>query len=87
MLSNLDRGPTASPKPFVERRRDVLTREVVSGLEKLNARLEQLPEGPEKAAALAAVASFAQGIAAALQAVNAEAGQSGGTGKPPVPRG
>jgi hypothetical protein len=77
MLKKHLREPATPPKLFVERRRDVLTRAVVSGLQQLNAHMEQLPEGPEKAAALAAVACFAMRIADALHEVNAEAGGTG----------
>jgi hypothetical protein len=78
MLSKHLRTPAVSPRVFVERRRDVLTRAVVTGLQQLNAHMEQLPEGPEKAAALAAVACFAMRIADALKKANAEAGETGG---------
>ena len=63
---------TAS-KPFVERRRDVLNRAVVDGLVQLKEHMELLSEGPDKAAAMAAVACFAMRIADAMEKMNAVA--------------
>jgi hypothetical protein len=78
MLGKHLRTHTNPPKPFVERRRELLHRAVVDGLQQLNAHMEQLPEGPDKAAALAAVACFAMRIANALQRMNAVAKKAGG---------
>lgn len=57
-------------KTFVERRRDHLNRAVVDGLVQLKEHMELLPDGPDKAAALAAVACFAMRIATALEKMN-----------------
>ena len=78
MLSKHLRTPANPPKTFVERRKELLNRAVVDGLQQLNAHMEQLPEGPEKAAALAAVACFAMRIADALQRMNAVAKKASG---------
>ena len=67
MLSKHHRTSVTPPKQFVERRRELLNRAVVDGLEQLNEHMEQLPEGPQKDAALAAVACFAMRIADALE--------------------
>jgi|GEM_PF-4433249 hypothetical protein len=61
-------NPAATPpKVFVERRRELLNRAVVDGLQQLTEHMEQLPDGPQKDAALAAVACFAMKIADALE--------------------
>ena len=65
------------PKVFVERRRELLNRAVVDGLQQLNEHMEQLPAGPQKDAALAAVACFAMRIAAALEKMKAVAKKAG----------
>ena len=62
--------PATPPRTFVERRKDLLNRAVVDGLQQLNEHMEQLPEGPDKAAALAAVAVYAMKIATALEKMN-----------------
>lgn len=67
MLSKHHKTPVAPPKVFVERRREHLNRAVVDGLEQLTEHMEQLPAGPQRDAALAAVACFAMKIAAALE--------------------
>jgi PIN domain nuclease of toxin-antitoxin system len=67
MLAKHQRTPATPPKQFVERRREHLNRAVVDGLQQLNEHMEQLPEGPQKEAALAAVACFAMRIADALE--------------------
>jgi hypothetical protein len=67
MLGKHQRATTTPPKPFVERRREHLNRAVVDGLQQLNEHMEQLPDGPQKDAALAAVACFAMRIADALE--------------------
>jgi len=74
MLSKHLLQPDFVPPTFSDRRRDVLTRAVVTGLQKLNEHIEQLPSAPDRAAALAAVACFDQRIADALESVNAETG-------------
>ena len=61
---------TPPPPPRIERRSDSLTRAVVAGLEQMTADFEQMPEGTEKALALAAVARFSKRIAAALELRN-----------------
>lgn len=61
---------TPPPKTFVERRKDLLNRAVVDGLQQLNEHMEQLPDGPDKAAAMAAVACYAMRIATALEKMN-----------------
>jgi hypothetical protein len=64
--------PSKTPaKTFVERRRDLLNRAVVDGLVQLKEHMELLPEGPDKAAAMAAVACFAMRIATAMEKMNA----------------
>lgn len=61
-------NPAATPpQVFVERRREFLNRAVVDGLQQLTEHMEQLPDGPQKDAALAAVACFAMKIADALE--------------------
>jgi hypothetical protein len=67
MLGKHQKTVTAPPRQFVERRREHLNRAVVDGLQQLNEHMEQLPEGPQKDAALAAVACFAMRIADALE--------------------
>jgi len=67
MLSKHLKTPATPPRTFVERRREHLNRAVVDGLQQLNEHMEQLPSGPEKDAALAAVACFAMRIANALE--------------------
>jgi len=67
MLSKHLKTPATPPKVFVERRRELLNRAVVDGLQQLNEHMEQLPNGPQKDAALAAVACFAMRIADALE--------------------
>ncbi len=59
-----------------ERRKDVLTRAVVTGLEQLNAHLEQLPHAQDRAAALAALHCFAQRVKDAIETVNSAAGEN-----------
>jgi hypothetical protein len=73
MLSKHLKTPATPPKAFVERRRELLNRAVVDGLQQLNEHMELLPNGPEKDAALAAVACFAMRIADALERMNAAA--------------
>jgi hypothetical protein len=70
MLHQRVRSSAKAPEPLIERRREVLTRAVVDGLEQLNAHMEQLPEGLQKDAAMAAVACFAMRIADALQTLH-----------------
>jgi len=77
MLSKHHRAPVIPPKVFVERRRELLNRAVVDGLQQLNEHMEQLPAGPQKDAALAAVACFAMRIAAALEKMKAVAKKAG----------
>ena len=67
MLGKHQNDPATPPKVFVERRREFLNRAVVDGLQQLNEHMEQLPDGPQKDAALAAVACFAMKIADALE--------------------
>ena len=67
MLSKHHKATATPPKVFVERRREFLNRAVVDGLQQLNEHMEQLPDGPQKDAALAAVACFAMKIADALE--------------------
>ena len=67
MLGKHQRSTDKAPKVFVERRREFLNRAVVDGLQQLNEHMEQLPDGPQKEAALAAVACFAMRIADALE--------------------
>lgn len=70
MLGRHLRTPTTPPKPFIERRKDLLNRAVVDGLQQLKEHMELLPEGPDKDAAMAAVACFAMRIATALEKMN-----------------
>lgn len=67
MRMHRDKAPAGSPAPFIERRRDDLTRTVVDGLQKMLADFEKLPHGPERTAAIAAVTRFAHRIAEALE--------------------
>jgi hypothetical protein len=77
MLSKHHRSPVIPPKVFVERRREYLNRAVVDGLQQLNEHMEQLPPGPQRDAALAAVACFAMRIAAALEKMKEAAKKAG----------
>ena len=61
---------SASTVTFPERRKDVLTRAVVTGLEQLNKHLEQLSHAQDRAAALAALHCFAQRVKDAIETVN-----------------
>ncbi len=67
MLGTHHNDDATPPKVFIERRREYLNRAVVDGLQQLNEHMEQLPDGPQKDAALAAVACFAMKIADALE--------------------
>ena len=78
MLGKHHRTPATPPKVFVERRREHLNRAVVDGLQQLNEHMEQLPPGPQRDAALAAVACFAMKIAAALEKMNTAPKKAGG---------
>jgi len=76
MLGKHLRSANTSPKAMVERRRELLNRAVVDGLQQLNEHMEQLPAGPQKDAALAAVACFAMRIADALETMKTIAKKS-----------
>lgn len=77
MLGKHQKTASAQSKPFVERRREHLNRAVVAGLQQLNEHMEQLQEGPQKDAALAAVACFAMRIADALEKMKTIAKKDG----------
>ena len=79
MLSKHQKTPVTPPKVFVERRREHLNRAVVDGLEQLTEHMEQLPPGPQREAALAAVACFAMRIAAALEKMKEFSKKAGST--------
>lgn len=76
MLGKHLRTPATPPKVLVERRRELLNRAVVDGLQQLNEHMELLPAGPQKDAALAAVACFAMRIADALEKMKTVAKKS-----------
>ena len=50
----------------VERRRDTVTRAVVTGLKRMHEDMEKLADGPEKKEAMSAVDRFAKHVADAL---------------------
>ncbi len=67
MRTYRDKPEQAPVKRQPERRKDLFTRAIVSGLEEMTAEIEKLPESAAKTAALAAVARYAQGIAVAIE--------------------
>jgi len=66
MRTYREKSEHAPVKRQPERRKDLFTRAIVSGLEEMTAEIEKLPESSAKTAALTAVSRYAQGIAAAI---------------------
>ena len=55
------------PVKLVERRSDLFTRAIISGLQDMTADIEKLPESEARTAALGAVARYAKTLAAAIE--------------------